>query len=45
MEAYNDLMIRRRTASTVLPATGVLFAFGLVYLAIGLRIFRSQLPR
>jgi ABC-type multidrug transport system permease subunit len=42
MEAYNDLMIRRQTAGAVLGPTGVLFVYGLIYLAIGLLLFRRR---
>jgi ABC-type multidrug transport system permease subunit len=45
MEAYNDLMIRRRTAAAVLPATGVLVAYGTAYLALGLAVFRRAARR
>jgi ABC-type multidrug transport system permease subunit len=45
MEAYNDLMIRRRPAAAVLPATGVLLAHATVYLVAGLLLFRRRLAR
>jgi ABC-type multidrug transport system permease subunit len=45
MEAYNDLMIRREAAAAVLPQTGVLFAYGLAYLALGLALFRRRVLR
>jgi ABC-type multidrug transport system permease subunit len=45
MEAYNDLMIRRRSAAAVLPATGVLLAHAAAYLVIGLALFRRRLAR
>jgi ABC-type multidrug transport system permease subunit len=45
MEAYNDLMIRRRTVAAVLPATGVLFAYGAAYAGLGLVLFRRRVLR
>jgi ABC-type Na+ efflux pump permease subunit len=42
MAAYNDLMIRRRTVSAVLGPTAVLFAYGALYLAAGLVLFRRH---
>jgi ABC-2 type transport system permease protein len=45
MEAYNDLMIRRRSAAAVLPATGGLLAHAAVYLVAGLALFRRRLVR
>jgi ABC-type multidrug transport system permease subunit len=45
MEAYNDLMIRRRSAAAVLPATGVLLAHAAVYLVAGLALFRRRIAR
>jgi ABC-type multidrug transport system permease subunit len=45
MEAYNDLMIRRRTASAALPATAVLFLYGAVFLGLGVLAFRRRLAR
>jgi hypothetical protein len=45
MEAYNDLMIRRRMAADVLPATGVLLAYGAGYLALGLVLFGRRVVR
>ena len=45
MDAYNDLMIRRQPASTVLAATAVLAGFGVIYLTIGLILFRYRLRR
>jgi ABC-type multidrug transport system permease subunit len=42
MAAFNDLMIRRQTAAAAALPTAVLFAFGLVYLAIGLLAFRRR---
>jgi len=45
MEAYNDLMIRRRTAVQILPATGVLLAYGAGYLVLGLALFGRRAVR
>src|SRR5438034_498766 len=45
MEAYNDLMIRRQPAGTALGATAVLLAYGAVYLAAGLLLFRRRVMR
>ena len=42
MEAFNDLMIRRRSADAAYVPTGVLFAYGAAYLAIGLALFRRR---
>jgi hypothetical protein len=45
MDAFNDLMIRRRGVERALAPTGVLFAFGALYLAIGIALFRLRLER
>jgi hypothetical protein len=45
MEAYNDLMIRRRPASAALPATGVLLAHATAYFAVGYFLFRRRIAR
>ena len=45
MEAYNDLMIRRQPAGAALGATAVLLAYGAVYLAAGLLLFRRRVMR
>jgi ABC-type multidrug transport system permease subunit len=45
MEAYNDLMIRRRTASAAVPATAVLLLYGAVFLGLGVLAFRRRLAR
>jgi hypothetical protein len=45
MEAYNDLMIRRRPGTTALPATGVLLGHATVYLVVGLALFRRRIVR
>ena len=43
MAAYNDLMIRRQPISAALVPTAVLFAYGIVYLLLGLALFRRHL--
>jgi ABC-type multidrug transport system permease subunit len=43
MDAFNDLMIRRRTVEAALLPTAVMFGYGLLYLGIGLTIFRRRL--
>jgi ABC-2 type transport system permease protein len=45
MEAFNDLMIRRRGLEAALRPTGVLLAYGGLYLALGLALFRAKLRR
>jgi ABC-type multidrug transport system permease subunit len=45
MEAFNDLMIRRRGPEAAFVPTAVLFAFGALYLAIGLALFRRWIAR
>ena len=40
MEAFNDLMIRSRGAKAAVVPTAVLLAYGVVYLGIGLALFR-----
>jgi ABC-type multidrug transport system permease subunit len=45
MEAFNDLMIRRRGASAAYVPTAALFAFGAAYLAIGLVLFRRRIAK
>ena len=42
MDAFNDLMIRRQTASAVTTATLVLLAYAAAYLVIGLLLFRHR---
>jgi len=42
MDAYNDLMIRRQPTPAVLAATGVLAGFGVLYLTLGLVLFRHR---
>jgi ABC-type multidrug transport system permease subunit len=45
MEAFNDLMIRRRTWDAAVVPAVVLVAYGLAYLAVGLALFRRQIAR
>jgi ABC-2 type transport system permease protein len=45
MEAFNDLMIRRRGADSVYLPTAVLLAYGAAYLAVGLALFRRRYSR
>jgi len=45
MDAYNDLMIRRRPPAAVAGATAVLAGFALLYLGLGLALFRRRLRR
>jgi ABC-2 type transport system permease protein len=42
MAAFNDLMIRRQTVTTILAPTAILFAFGLAYLVLGVLLFRRR---
>ncbi len=42
MAAYNDLMIRRQSFEAALRPTAVLVAYGLLYLAVGLALFRRR---
>jgi ABC-type multidrug transport system permease subunit len=39
MDAFNDLMIRRRTAEAALLPTGVMLAYGAFYLVVGVMLF------
>ncbi len=41
MGAFNDLMLRQRELVEILPAVGALVGFGLVYLVVGSRLYRS----
>jgi linearmycin/streptolysin S transport system permease protein len=41
MGAFNDLMLRQRAIGEVLPAIGALVGFGVVYLVLGSRLYRS----
>ncbi len=45
MAAYNDLMIRRHSFEAAIGPTVVLLAFGLVYLSVGLALFRRHATR
>ena len=42
MEAYNDLMIRRRGLDAALRPAAVMTAYGLIYLVIGALLFRRR---
>ena len=42
MEAFNDLMIRKRGVEATVRPTAVLGSYGLAYLAIGLWLFRRR---
>jgi len=43
MDAFNDLMIRRRTVEAALRPTAVMLAYGLLYLTVGVAAFRRRL--
>jgi ABC-type multidrug transport system permease subunit len=45
MEAFNDLMIRRRGLDAALRPAAVMAAFGLLYLVIGAFLFRRRVER
>jgi ABC-type multidrug transport system permease subunit len=45
MEAFNDLMIRRRGLEAALRPSAVMAAFGVLYLLAGMAIFRRRLRR
>jgi ABC-2 type transport system permease protein len=45
MDAFNDLMIRRRGPERALLPTGVLLAYGSLYLGLGIALFRLRLSR
>lgn len=45
MDAFNDLMIRRRDATAALWPTAVMVAYGLLYLVVGVALFGRQLRR
>jgi ABC-type multidrug transport system permease subunit len=45
MDAFNDLMIRRRTIDAALTPTAVMLGYGLLYLLIGIALFRRQMGR
>ena len=43
MDAFNDLMIRRRTVEAALRPTAVMLFYGMVYLLAGVAMFRRRL--
>ena len=43
MDAFNDLMIRRRGLEAAVRPTAVMLAYGLLYLLVGIALFRRQL--
>jgi ABC-type multidrug transport system permease subunit len=43
MDAFNDLMIRRRAVDAALRPTAVMAAYGLLYLVVGIGLFRRRL--
>jgi ABC-type multidrug transport system permease subunit len=45
MDAFNDLMIRRRDVSRALIPTAVMAGYGLLYLAVGIALFRRRVER
>ena len=45
MDAFNDLMIRRRTVEAALSPTAVMLAYAMVYLITGVALFRWRLGR
>jgi ABC-type multidrug transport system permease subunit len=45
MEAFNDLMIRRRGLEAAVRPTVVMVGFGLVYLVVGMLLFRRRITR
>lgn len=45
MEAFNDLMIRRRTVAEVIRPTLVMLAYGGMYLTVGIALFRWRAGR
>jgi hypothetical protein len=42
MEAFNDLMLRERPLTDILPAVGALTGFGGLYFVLGLKIFMKR---
>jgi hypothetical protein len=42
MRGMNDLVLRDRGVAALSQPVGVLFAYGLVALAVGIRLFRSR---
>jgi ABC-type multidrug transport system permease subunit len=45
MDAFNDLMIRRRTVEAALEPAAVMLAYGAFYLIVGVALFRRQMRR
>jgi hypothetical protein len=45
MDAFNDLMIRRRTIEVALRPTLVMLAYGAAYLTLGVLLFRRRRGR
>src|SRR4029450_6595019 len=45
MEAFNDLMIRRRGLEAAVGPTVVMIAYGLCYLVVGMLLFRRRVTR
>ncbi len=45
MEAFNDLMIRRRGLDAALRPTTVMVGFGVLYLVVGMLLFRRRVAR
>jgi|SRR5882672_97994 len=45
MDAFNDLMIRRRGVEAAYWPTAVLFVYGFAYLGVGLVLFRRRMSR
>ena len=43
MDAFNDLMIRRRSVDAALRPTAVMAAYGLLYLIVGIALFRRRM--
>jgi ABC-2 type transport system permease protein len=42
MGAFNDLMLRQRELSAVMPKVGALIGFGVAYLALGVRLYEAR---
>jgi ABC-2 type transport system permease protein len=42
MGAFNDLMLRQRELTSVLPKVGALLGFGIAYLALGVHLYESR---
>jgi ABC-type multidrug transport system permease subunit len=45
MDAFNDLMIRRRTVEAALRPTAVMLAYGVLYLVVGVALFQRRMRR